>query len=107
MAATVTAADLIAAYPEWSAVQSSQPAVVTNILAVANAMALPLYTDTDEEIDRRLLEACANLFAHPFGRDMSKYNPADNWYRVEATRRDVLKGTAYRAPGWSLPSGVS
>lgn len=103
---TITASGLVAAYPEWGAVNTGQPAVVANAVAVANAASLPLYTVAAEETDRRYLEAGALLFAHPYGRDMSVETPETNWYRVEATRRDLLKGTAYRAPGWTLPAGV-
>lgn len=107
MAVTITAAGLVAAYPEWAAANTSQPAVIAHVIAVANAKVLTLYTNTDEETARRYLEAGALLFDHPFGRDMAKYDPSQNWYRLEATRRDRLKGTAYRAPGWTIPPEVS
>ena len=102
MAVVITAAGLVAAYPEWEDANTSTPAVITNVLARVNAMSFELYSDTDEETDRRYLEACALLYDHPYGRDMHKPDQATiNPYRKEADRRDILKGTAYRVPGWT------
>jgi len=101
--AAITSAGLQAAYPEWD----NAPAdVIDNAVAVANALVLDLYTVAVEDTDRRYLEAAAMLYTLPFARDMRKPEPGGNPYRLEATRRDTLKGTAYRAPGWTLPSGV-
>jgi len=103
MSVTITSAGLIAAYPEWV---NAAAGVIANAVSVANAKPLPLYTDSDEETDRRYLEASAILYSLPFARDMRRPESGPNPYRIEADRRDVLKGTAYRAPGWTLPSGV-
>jgi hypothetical protein len=103
MSVTITSAGLIAAYPEWANAPSG---VIDNAVSVANAKPLQLYTDSYEETDRRYLEASAILFTKPFARDMRRPKDTRNHYREEATKRDVLKGTAYRAPGWTLPSGV-
>ena len=102
MAVTITAVGLVAAYPEWEDANTNTPAVITNVLARVNAMSFELYSDDDEETDRRYLEACALLYEHPYGRDMFKPDQAtSNPYRKEAERRDILKGTAYRVPGWT------
>lgn len=106
MAVTITSAGLRAAYPEW---QNAPDPVVDHAVTVANARTLTLYTDTDEETHRRYLEASAMLYEHPFGRDLHKItgDQLHNHYRREADRLDQLKGTAYRAPGWTVPSGVT
>jgi hypothetical protein len=103
MSVTITSAGLIAAYPEW---ENAPAGVINNAVAVANAKPLNLYTDSDEETDRRYLEASAILFALPFSRDMRRPKDGTNHYRREASRRDRLKGTAWRAPGWTIPAGV-
>lgn len=97
----ITAADLVAVYPEWEAAYINTPDVVEEAVAVANAIPLPLYSDPTEERSRRYLEACAVLFDHPFGRDMQLDSNAVNRYREEARRRDIRKGTMYRGPGWT------
>jgi len=105
--ASITSAALIAAYPQWTPVESG---VIDHAVAVANALTCTLYTDSTEEAHRRYLEASAILYDHPKGRSVLKNWPAtivENPYRAEATRLDRLKMGAYRAPGWSLPSGVS
>ncbi len=105
MSVTITSAGLILAYPEWA---NAPAGVVNNALAVANGKSLELYTGTAEETDRRYLEASAIMYTLPFARDMRKPGQLTvNPYRTEADRRDVLKGTAYRAPGWTIPAGVS
>ena len=108
MTVTITAAGLVAAYPEWESANTNTPNVVANAVARANALPLELYTDTSEETDRRYLEAGAMLYDHPYGRDMHKPDQAAlNPYRKAADRRDILKGTAYRVPNWDMPSGIS
>jgi hypothetical protein len=103
MSVTITSTGLVAAYPEWANAPSD---VIDNAVAVANAKALDLYTDSDEETDRRYLEASAILYSLPFARDMRRPKDGTNHYRMEANRKDRLKGIAYRAPGWTIPLGV-
>jgi ABC-type nitrate/sulfonate/bicarbonate transport system substrate-binding protein len=104
MAITITSAGLIAAYPEWA---QAPAGVLANAIAVANARPLQLYTDADEETNRRYLEAGALLYTMPFARDLHRPDQGEqNPYRMAADELDRLKGTAYRAPGWSIPAGV-
>ena len=108
MAVVITGVGLAAAFPEWKEVVTNQPDVVTNIIAVVNEKAYPLYTGVAEETNRRYLEASAMLWEASYGRDM--HNPGDtaaNPYRRQATDQDRLKGSANRGPGWVLPAGVS
>jgi len=106
--AAITAAGLVAAHPEWAAVNTNQPAVVAHVILVANAKSFELYANDDEDTNRRYLEAGSLLFVHPYGRDMLKLEPgAPDPYRQAANALDVLKGAAYRGPGWTLASGVS
>jgi hypothetical protein len=102
--AAITSATLIAAHPEWT---NAPAAVLAEVILVANSLVLDLYTDDDQDTMRRHLEASAMLYESPFARDMAKTEDAENPYRKAANRRDVLKGVAYRAPGWTLPAGVS
>ena len=103
--AAITSATLIAAYPEWA---NAPAGVLAEVVLVANSLALDLYTDDDQDTHRRHLEACSELFDHPFGRDMAKpEKDTPNYYRKAATRTDVLKGTAYRVPGWTTPVGAT
>lgn len=106
MAVTITLASLRSAFPEW---ENTPDAVVSAAISVANAKPFDeLYTDSDEETHRRHLEASAVLFSKPFARDMRPRGAAAaNAYRIEADHYDQLKGAAYRAPGWTVPSGVS
>ena len=102
---TITSAGLRAAYPEWT---NAPDDVVLHAVSVANALPLDLYTSAAEETHRRYLEASAILYDHPYGRDLHKPDQATvNPYRTEAETRDRRKGTAYRAPGWTIPVGVS
>jgi hypothetical protein len=103
--AAITRAALILVMPEWSNATND---ILDNAVAVANAKALDLYTDDDEDTHRRYLEAGAILYTSPFARDMHKPDAAiENPYRKEADERDTLKGAAYRVPGWTIPPGVT
>ena len=106
--AAITAAGLVAAYPQWAAVNTGQPAVVANVVLQANSLTLELYTNDQQDTERRYTEANALLFEHPYARDMLQVAPdTPNHWRREAQRRDRLLGAAYRGPGWELPTGVT
>lgn len=108
MAVTITATGLVAVYPEWEYANTNTPDVVQQAVDQANDRAFTQYTSTVDETNRRYLEASAILYLRAYARDMKK--PEDgslNPYRAEANRLDRLRGAAERAPGWTLPVGVT
>ena len=106
--AAITAAGLVAVYPEWSAVNTNQPLVVAEAVTFANSKTFEAYTDDDQDTSRRYLEACAWLYESPYARDTHKpEDGSENPYKRLARERDGLLGAAIRGPGWTLPSGVS
>ena len=106
--ATITAVGLVAAYREWSAVNTNNPAVVAEAVTFANSLILEGYTDDDQDTSRRYLEASSWLFEHPYGRDMHKpEDGSENPYERRIRKLDVKRGAAIRGPGWVLPSGVT
>jgi len=106
--AVITAAGLVAAYPEWDAVNTNQPAVMAEAITWANAKTFEAYTDDDQNTSRRYLEACAWLFESPYARDTHKpEDGAENPYKRLARERDIRQGSARRVPWWTLPDGVT
>lgn len=92
----ITAADLIAAYPEWTQVNTSYPTVVTYAISHAE-------DDVDEDVvgDRYneclMLSAGAWLFRHPYSRDMRSPNDdSRNPYQEQLDHILRRKGSAYR-----------
>ena len=106
MAVVITSAGLIAAYPEWV----NAPAdVLANAIDTANEILFELYEDFPaQETKRRYLEAGIELYSSPLARDMQPENSTDvNPYRAKADKMDLIKGGAYRGPGWpDLSAGV-
>ena len=102
--AAITSAGLKAAFPEW---ELAADAVLDPVILKVNAIAFDLYTDDDQDTYRRYQEASAVLYDQAFSRPMDKPDQAtSNPYRRAASRDDLLKATAYRAPGWTLPAGL-
>lgn len=99
--AAISAAQLALERPHLETAVSDNPAVIAQVIAKVNAMAFPLYTDDDEDTERRLNEACARLWIHPFGRPLSVVDPvADNPWQAQNRRDDRDKGANNPVPHW-------
>jgi len=105
--ASITAVGFQAAYTEFSYIESG---VLTQAVAVANALTLTLYTKAVEEQERRYIEVAANLFERPKGKSLVKnWAPVEaNPYRQKLEKMDFDKASANRGiSSWDLPTGVS
>jgi hypothetical protein len=99
--AAITAAQLAQLRPHLETAVSDNLAMVEQTVARVNAMAFPLYTDDDEDTDRRLNEACARLWISPFGRPLSVVDPAaDNPWEKWNKADDRSKGANNPVPHW-------
>jgi len=95
----VTPASLVAAYPEWTQVNTAYPTVVTTAISQAE-------TQVDETVvgDRYdeavMLAAGAWLFSHPYSRATAKTGNDDerNPYREQLDVLLTRKGSAWRTP---------
>jgi hypothetical protein len=106
--AAITAAQLALERPHLETAVSDNLAMVDQTIAKVNAMAFPLYTDDDEDTDRRLNEACARLWIHPFGRPIGVADPsADNPWVTLNKQDDRSKGANNPVPHWpDIDSGA-
>jgi len=93
---TVTPATLVAAYPEWTQVNTTHPTVVLTAISQAE-------TRIDEDVvgDRYdeavMLAAGSWLFSHPYSRDMrDPAASAANPYKLQLDELLITKGSAYR-----------
>lgn len=92
----VTPADLVAAFPEWTQVNTDYPDVVTTAIAFGT-------TDINEETAGGqyelmiMLAASSFLYDHEYGRDLKKQNDSSaNPYERRLVKMKKLKGSAQR-----------
>jgi hypothetical protein len=106
--AAITAAQLALERPHLATALSDNPDVINQTVAKVNKMAFPLYTDDAEDTDRRLNEACARLWLHPFGRPLAVADPAaENPWKASNRADDKLKGANNPVPHWpDIDSGA-
>lgn len=105
--ASITAVGFQAAYTEFSYIESG---VLTQAVAVANALTLTLYTKAVEEQERRYIEVAANLFERSKGKSLVQNWTTDqvNPFRKRLEKMDFDKASANRGiSSWDLPTGVS
>jgi hypothetical protein len=94
---SVTPASLIAAYPEWTQVNTSYPTVVTTAITVGeNRVDEGVVGDRYDEAV--MLAAGEWLYNHPYSRDMRSSSDADsNPYQILLDALLIQKGSAWRS----------
>ena len=93
---TVTPASLVAAYPEWTQVNTSYPTVVTTAITVGqNSVDEDVVGDRYDEAV--MLAAGEWLYNHPYSRDARNSSDSDsNPYEILLTKLLIRKGSAWR-----------